>query len=94
MIKNSKKKLLRVFDNKIDFFKKSVKQNLAFVVHLQLLLQLYIIYNCFSERGTRRKLPNVPNSQSHNSLNTQSLPRPPKGDTVRREQSESRSRDR
>ena len=52
------------------------------------------IYNCFSERGTRRKLPNVPNSQSHNSLNTQSLPRPPKGDTVRREQSESRSRDR
>ena len=55
---------------------------------------IFITYNCFSERGTRRKLPNVPNSQSHNSLNTQSLPRPPKGDTVRREQSESRSRDR
>merc|ERR1712223_170361 len=45
------------------------------------------------ERGTRRKLPTVPNSQSHNSLNTQSLPRPPKGN-IRREQSESRSRDR
>ena len=41
------------------------------------------------ERGTRRKLPTVPNSQSHNSLNTQSLPRPPK---VR--ENESRSRDR
>ena len=43
------------------------------------------------ERGTRRRLPTVPNSQSHNSLNTQSLPRPPK---VREGQSESRSRDR
>ena len=42
------------------------------------------------ERATRRKLPTVPNSHSHNSLNTQSLPRPPK----LREQSESRSRDR
>ncbi len=43
------------------------------------------------ERGTnRRRLPTVPNSHSHNSLNTQSLPRPPK----LREQSESRSRDR
>ena len=73
---------------------RKTKFGIRFQVHLQLLLQLYIIYNCFSERGTRRKLPNVPNSQSHNSLNTQSLPRPPKGDTVRREQSESRSRDR
>ena len=41
------------------------------------------------ERGTRRRLPTVPNSQSHNALNTQSLPRPPK---VR--ENESRSRDR
>ena len=37
------------------------------------------------ERGTRRRLPTVPNA-----VNTQSLPRPPKV----RDQSDSRSRDR
>jgi hypothetical protein len=43
------------------------------------------------ERGTRRKLPTVPNNVSQ-SLNTHSLPRPPKHHP--REQSDSRSRER
>ena len=50
---------------------------------------------CFShslERGTRRRLPDVPHSSSYHGLNTQSLPRPPKNH--HREQSDSRSRER
>lgn len=48
-------------------------------------------FNSLDRVSARRKLPTVPNSQSHNALNTQSLPRPPKAS---REQSDSRSRDR
>ena len=80
----------------MDFGKKYKTLDPTYKVRSHHMEQVAHNYNSL-ERGTRRKLPDIPPNSSanifhHHGMNTQSLPRPPKHHC--REQSDSRSRER
>ena len=80
----------------LDFGKKYKTLDPTYKVRSHHMEQVANNYNSL-ERGTRRKLPDIPPNSSanifhHHGMNTQSLPRPPKHHY--REQSDSRSRER